>query len=542
MTGDALELCRQCRKHRLNRLEREILVALVLHKLALVDGRSSPDCRDVIRLLCVPRDRTLEVLRYLSVDEKLVGSSLVTLEDEDDGPGERVLEIDPVLIEAVLSERRDARGGTLARCERDLYLRLANLAVILRRKSEELDDLISGIGSASEHYTLRRKAESLAQKVEDVLERNPGWALAGFLRRPELARSRNARTIVLILLSRELGHLGWEDLLFQGGGIARALARRAEEIPGKMRLLRSRGNLVLRGIIRQVGESTERASFELTNQSRTLLGLESRTPRRVREASLRMNQLVLSDSVRRAVSAALAQARHANVMIGRWGLGEIIPYGRAVTLLFTGPPGVGKTACAEAMAHELGRPVLVADYAQIQNCYVGKTEKNIAEVFRTARSNNAVLFWDEADAMFYNRDIASRSWEIRDVNVLLQELERFDGVCVLATNRRTSLDPALERRITLKVEFECPDRGMRSEIWKKLLPRKLPLSTNVEIERLAEWELTGAQIKNVLLNAARLTLTRGARGPVRMADFLEAVAMEQGAGWAGRAAGIGFRK
>jgi SpoVK/Ycf46/Vps4 family AAA+-type ATPase len=137
-----------------------------------------------------------------------------------------------------------------------------------------------------------------------------------------------------------------------------------------------------------------------------------------------------------------------------------------------------------------------------------------------------VLFWDEADAMFYDRECAGSSWEVRDVNVLLQELERFDGVCVLATNRRLALDPALERRITLKVEFHAPDRGMRRRIWEKMLGRKMPLSGDVDLDRLSRLELTGGQIKNVLLNAARLALAARPEGPVAWADFEEALAME----------------
>ena len=97
--------------------------------------------------------------------------------------------------------------------------------------------------------------------------------------------------------------------------------------------------------------------------------------------------------------------------------------------------------------------LLVVDYSQIQNCLLGQTEKNIARAFRDARENDAILFWDEADAMFYDRDSTSHNWEVRDVNVLLVEIERFEGICVLATNRKLTLDKALERRISLKVAF-----------------------------------------------------------------------------------------
>jgi SpoVK/Ycf46/Vps4 family AAA+-type ATPase len=238
---------------------------------------------------------------------------------------------------------------------------------------------------------------------------------------------------------------------------------------------------------------------------------------------------------------AIAQVRHADLLIRNWGLAQTLPYGRAVSMLFSGPSGVGKTACAETVAHELGRPILVADYSRIQDCWVGETEKNIVNTFRNARRNRAVLFWDEADAMFYDRNQTRSSWEVRDVNVLLQELERFDGVCVLATNRKASLDPALERRLTLKVEFERPGRDLRRRIWQKLLPAKMPLGPDVDLDRLAAWDLSGGEIKNVILNAARLALARDPKGLVRMQEFEQAASMSDGSGWS-KAKRVGFTK
>jgi AAA+ superfamily predicted ATPase len=163
-------------------------------------------------------------------------------------------------------------------------------------------------------------------------------------------------------------------------------------------------------------------------------------------------------------------------------------------------------------------------------------------VFREASENRAVLFWDEADAMFFDRDSAYRNWEVREVNVLLQELERFDGVCILCTNRKVTLDPALERRVSIKVEFERPTRTMREQIWRKLVPHKLPLATDVDFQRLAAHDMTGGEIKNAVLNAARIALMRTPRGSVAVADFEQAIAMEVSGRWAKTASrNIGFR-
>ena len=258
-------------------------------------------------------------------------------------------------------------------------------------------------------------------------------------------------------------------------------------------------------------------------------------------ATVRMEQLVFPDHVQKALSMALAHVRHSQKIIGDWGLGEVIPYGRSPVLLFSGPPGTGKTAAAIALAHELERPILVADYSRIQNCFVGQTEKNIVRVFREAKNQKAVLLWDEADAMFFDRDSAQRNWEVRDVNVLLQEVERSESVCILATNRKITLDKALQRRIALKVEFDRPDQKRRRLIWERLLPEKMPKSTDIDLDELSREDLVGGEIKNVVLNAARLALQRDEQGMVTMQDFREAISMERVGQWNGEKRGrIGF--
>jgi hypothetical protein len=372
--------------------------------------------------------------------------------------------------------------------------------------------------------------------------------LAGLVRNP-----RN-RTIFLILLGKEFCNLEADDTLFWGEGLALAVAGDHGEFLERLKLLHPKSELIRRGFVQASPgeeesegdlESIRKTGFELGDRSLQLLGLERKRVKkdehsRVRRPRMQMDRLVLSAGVRRSLDMAVAQARHAGVLTRKWGLGDTISYGRAVTILFSGPPGVGKTACAEAMAHELGKPILVIDYSQIQNCWVGQTEKNIVRAFRAARKHDAVLFWDEADAMFYNRDNSRQTFEVRAVNVLLQEIEKSEGMCILATNRKVSLDPALERRISLRVEFERPDRKMRVEIWKRLLPERLPVAEDVDVSKLAEEELTGGEIKNVVLNAARLALVRGARGPVGMGDFVEALGMERAGRWSGGRGRIGF--
>jgi SpoVK/Ycf46/Vps4 family AAA+-type ATPase len=309
----------------------------------------------------------------------------------------------------------------------------------------------------------------------------------------------------------------------------------------------SSGRLQTRGLIQPGGGSDqlltddertlEEVEFELASGALELFGLSQRSGRRCagrfnpRKPVVRLDQLILAAGVFEAVRMALAHARHARTLLDTWGFGEVLPYGRTIAILLSGPPGVGKTACAEAIADELNSPILAVDYSEIQNCYVGQTEKNIVRVFREARANDAVLFWDEADSMFFGRDRAEHDWEVRNVNMLLQELERFDGVCILATNRKIALDSALSRRIAIKIELDRPDRELRRHIWEKLMPPRMPLADDVDVERLSEADFVGGEIKNVIVNAARRALLRGEDTRVTMSDFEQATRQERANRW-----------
>ncbi|MDP6506734.1 MAG: AAA family ATPase, partial [Planctomycetota bacterium] len=336
-------------------------------------------------------------------------------------------------------------------------------------------------------------------------------------------------------------------------GLARCVSESVPDVRVKIHFLRGGQNLRKRELIRPCGgqghhsvtedDSTLRfAEFELTDEflDSVKVKRQRQSQTRAKKSSLRFEQLVLSEDVRQSLDLAIAQVRHSKVLLDDWGIGEVFSYGRGVGLLFSGPPGVGKTASAKAMAHELGKPILVADYSAIQNCWVGETEKNIVRTFRQATQEEAVLFWDEADAMFYDRDLARAAWEIRDVNVLLQEIEKFEGVCILSTNRKISLDRALERRIAVKVEFHEPDRDQRKQIWEKLLPPKMPRENDVQAEELCDAELTGGEIKNAVLNAARFALARDPKGKVALSDFRKAIEKEEKGRWCKTAGKIGF--
>jgi len=218
--------------------------------------------------------------------------------------------------------------------------------------------------------------------------------------------------------------------------------------------------------------------------------------------------VVLPPHTRRALEQALGQVRNHALIFQSWGLGQRHSVGRGLTFNFAGPPGTGKTICAEAVAHALGMKLLVVDYAEAESMWAGETPKNIAGVFRAAASQNAVLFFDEADAIATRRSAGATLPHDREmnltVNVLLRELEAFNGIVIFATNLAANFDPAFERRIRTHVLFEMPGVEERTKIWQlQIHPTKTPIAEDVDFGQLAErYVSSGGDIKNAVIKAA----------------------------------------
>jgi len=201
-----------------------------------------------------------------------------------------------------------------------------------------------------------------------------------------------------------------------------------------------------------------------------------------------------------------AQAECRHVVYGEWGFGRKMTAGRGLVALFTGPPGTGKTMAAEVIANELRLDLFKIDLSQIVSKYIGETEKNLDRIFREAHQSNAVLFFDEADALFGKRsevkDAHDRFANI-EIGYLLQKIEEFDGIAILATNLRQNMDEAFVRRMRVIVEFPFPDEEYRRRIWKSVFPAEAPLGDDVEFGALARAiRLSGGHIKNIALASA----------------------------------------
>jgi ATP-dependent 26S proteasome regulatory subunit len=221
------------------------------------------------------------------------------------------------------------------------------------------------------------------------------------------------------------------------------------------------------------------------------------------------DDVVLPERTLRALNHALALVRKHDLIFRQWGLAERHSTGLGLAFHFAGPPGTGKTICAEALAYTLDRKLLVVRYSELESRWVGQTAKHVASVFRAAERQDAVLFFDEADAIAGRRFALMQAAVDREansvVNVLLHELETFPGIVIFATNLAANMDPAFERRIRTHILFEMPDVEGRERIWRvQIHPRKTPLADDVDFRALAEaYPRSGGDIKNAVLKAAQ---------------------------------------
>jgi SpoVK/Ycf46/Vps4 family AAA+-type ATPase len=220
--------------------------------------------------------------------------------------------------------------------------------------------------------------------------------------------------------------------------------------------------------------------------------------------------VVLPETTLRALNHALALVRKHDLIFQQWGLAERHSSGLGLAFHFAGPPGTGKTICAEALAYTLDKRLLVVRYAELESRWVGQTSKHVSAVFRAAARQDAVLFFDEADAIAGRRFTSMNAAYEREansiVNVLLHELETFPGVVIFATNLAANIDPAFERRIRTHILFDMPNVEERERIWRvQLHARKTPLADDVDFAALAEaYPRSGGDIKNAVLKAAQI--------------------------------------
>lgn len=217
-----------------------------------------------------------------------------------------------------------------------------------------------------------------------------------------------------------------------------------------------------------------------------------------------IDDLKLEESQKSIIRDICNQVEYRQRVVEDWNLRSKYAYGTSVSALFSGPPGTGKTMAVHVIAGMLGLELFKVDLSQIVDKYIGETEKKLEEVFNKAEQSNMILFFDEADSIIGKRSEVNDSkdkYANTEVSYLLQKIEEYDGIVILATNYSQNIDSAIMRRIRFTVHFPLPDKNTRKEIWMSAFPKEVP-QKDIDYEYLAEqFEFSGGQIKNVVLNS-----------------------------------------
>ncbi|GAB2945834.1 ATP-binding protein [Micromonospora polyrhachis] len=274
------------------------------------------------------------------------------------------------------------------------------------------------------------------------------------------------------------------------------------------------------------GEAVDESHLRAGARTQNAAGLERLARRIVPEVS--WDDLVLPGPILALLHELAGRARHRDRVLREWRMRPGGGRGHGVTALFAGDSGTGKTMSAEVVAGSLGLDLYTVNLATVVDKYVGETEKNLERIFAEAAGVNGVLLFDEADAIFGKRS------EVRDAHdryaniesaYLLQRMETFDGLAVLATNLRANLDEAFTRRLDIVVDFPVPDEEARGALWERCLGGRVPRSNDVDLDFLAQaFELAGGHIRSAAVTAAYLAA--GQSRPVGMAELIGAVGRE----------------
>lgn len=244
----------------------------------------------------------------------------------------------------------------------------------------------------------------------------------------------------------------------------------------------------------------------------------------------RWEDLVLPEKQKKQLRAACSRVLYKGQIYDTWGFGRKVAYGRGVSMVFSGPPGTGKTMSAGIVADCLGTTLYRVDLAAVVSKYIGETEKNLSDVFKAAKKGQGVLFFDEADVLFSRRTEVNNSND-RHSNMetayLLQKMEEYEGIVILATNYMQNMDEAFKRRIQFLIEFPFPDEKSRRILWEKVFPEETEFDGIPDYDFLArQFELTGSHIKNIALQAAFFAADE--KKGVGMEHIIRALLLETG--------------
>lgn len=247
-------------------------------------------------------------------------------------------------------------------------------------------------------------------------------------------------------------------------------------------------------------------------------------------AQVDFDTVIIEDHKRNQILEAIEQINQADLIFEKWGFGKTIEKGKGVSMLFYGPPGTGKTLMAQAIANKLNYKLSVISTADIESSAPGEAERNIRKHFKDAKGGKSILLFDECDSLIYTRQNVGAIMGAQ-INELLSQIERFDGITLFTTNRLGTLDEAVNRRLALKLEFAMPTQPQRAEIWQRMFPKECPVDDKIDWMRLAIVEVSGGYIKNAVLRAARMAATEKLpddKKKIQMKHLVKALQLEAG--------------
>lgn len=487
------------------RLGADERVVAFLKGLNALDDRLSHFIKPVGNIL----GESLPPSHARAVEEILV--ALSTLDGEQRPPIVELVGVDPVPRRGLAASAANQAGHQLYELHPDrLPPATAEAGDLMRLWDRETFLLPVALYLDVAHLRVEE-----APAIETLLEDADGGVLVG-CREPWPLRGRGVRIVDVARPTAEEQQEVWGSLLREAGREQEA-ALLAAEFDFSQSAIRDAAALAER-----TGRGREGLWAACRAQARPRLdALAHRI-----EPIASWEDIVLADEELTLLHHLVDQVRGRSTVLRSWGMAERIRRGSATTALFAGPSGTGKTLAAEVIANDLGLDLYRIDLAGVVSKFIGETERNLRRVFDAAEEGGALLFFDEADALFGKRSEVKDSHDRYaniEVNYLLQRMEEYSGVAILASNQRHALDPAFLRRLRFVVPFQFPSPCERAILWRRAFPAQAPVN-ELDVDRLARIAASGGMIRNIALNAAYCAAGRGSK--VTMELVLEMARVE----------------
>jgi SpoVK/Ycf46/Vps4 family AAA+-type ATPase len=366
------------------------------------------------------------------------------------------------------------------------------------------------------HRITQSDDEHALQVAEELIAAFPGHVFLGSRTAWRTRRAPDILSVEVPLPDEDLRRRMWEARLREDPGAvdcdALHLAGAFRFTPGQIDAAMTRAESIR---LLRAGDDSQLTMSDLLTGCRAQSSIDLVSFARKLEPKRGWPDLILPKDTTAQLHEFCQQVRHRACVFDSWGFGRKLTLAKGFIALFSGPSGTGKTLSAEVLANDLGLDLYRVDLSCVVSKYIGETEKNLSRVFDDAQMSNAILFFDEADALFGKRsevkDAHDRYANI-EINYLLQRVEEYEGIVILASNLSNNIDSAFIRRMRFCIELPFPDEAHRRRIWRGVFPSQTPIADDIDFDFLArKFKLAGGNIQNVALAAAFSAADNGGR-------------------------------